>query len=110
MATRSSPNSSSELTVVMYIIYTNLNPRSQNAVPVNRIPIPQGNANNLNSIRMSNSFQPSTGSTQIRERASTILLPTTKTSFVVPVRSSSIGSDQPIANNIPPERNVEYFK
>ena len=110
MAARVNPNSSLELTVVMYIIYTNLNPRPQNSTPANRIPIPQGTTNNSTSTRISNSLQTSTTNNQIRDRASTILLPLQKTSLVVPLRSSSVGSDQTIGNNIPPERNVEFFK
>lgn len=110
MAARIIPASPSELTVVMYIIYTNLNPRQQNATSVNRILIPQSSMNNNTSLRLSNSLKSSASNSQIRERASTILLPSTKTNLVVPVRSSSVGSEQTIGNNIPPERNVEFFK
>lgn len=110
MAARINAASPSELTVVMYIIYTNLNPRQQNATSVNRIPIPQNNFNNNTNFRMANSLKTSTSNSQIRERASTILLPPMKSNLVVTVRSSSVGSEQTVGNNIPPERNVEFFK
>jgi hypothetical protein len=109
MAARTSPSSSSELTVVMYIIYTNLSPRQQNSSLLNKISIPSAS-----NIRIPNNVKSNTNNTQMRERASTILLPslptTTKTNLVVPVRSSSIGLEQTIGNNIPTERNIEFFK
>jgi hypothetical protein len=80
MAARTSPTSSSELTVVIYIIYTNLTPKQQNSTSssLNKIP--------------------------------TILLPPAKANLVVPIRSNSTGSEQTMGNNIPTERNVEFFK
>jgi hypothetical protein len=105
MAARTAPSSSTELTVVMYIIYTNLSPRQQNSSSTNKLSIPS-----TNNIRIGNSFKTNTNNNQMRERASTMLLPPMKTNLVVPVRSSSIGSEQIIGNNIPTDKNVEYFK
>ncbi|CAF3039839.1 unnamed protein product [Rotaria sp. Silwood2] len=110
MAARTTPASSSELTIVMYIIYTNLTPKQQTAsnmnVPsLNKIPIPS-----ISNQRIVNSLKNNTSNNQMRERASTILLSSTKTNLVVPIRSSSFGSEQNTGNNIPIERNVEFFK
>ncbi|CAF3449227.1 unnamed protein product [Rotaria sp. Silwood1] len=110
MAARTTPASSSELTVVMYIIYTNLTPKQHtstniSAPSLNRISIPS-----ISNQRMGNSFKNNTNNNQMRERASTILPSSTKTNLVVPIRSSSFGSEQNIGNNIPTERNVEFFK
>jgi hypothetical protein len=110
MAARINATSPSELTVVMYIIYTNLNPRQQNGTGFNRVPIPPSSMNNNTNARMSNSLKSSASNNQIRERASTILLPPMKANLIVTVRSSSVGSEQTIGNNIPPERNVEFFR
>ncbi len=107
MAARTSPTSSSELTVVIYIIYTNLTPKQQNSTSssLNKIPIAP-----TNNIRITNSVKTNTNNNLIRERASTILLPPVKANLVVPIRSNSTGSEQTIGNNIPTERNVEFFK
>ncbi len=108
MAARINSTSSSELTVVMYIIYTNLTSKQQNLPlsSLNKIAIPPTNNNN----RIANSLKSNTNNNQMRERASTILLPPVKTNLVVPIRSSSAGSEQIIGNNIPTERNIEFFK
>src|SRR2546430_17653304 len=105
MAARTSPASSSELTVVMYIIYTNLNPRQQNvSSSSNKNLVSSTNNNN----RMANSLKTNSNINQTRERSATILLPLpTKTNLVVPVRSNSVGSEQTIGNNIPTDRTVE---
>ena len=103
MAARTTPSSSSELTVVMYIIYTNLNPKQQNSS--NKISILPPNNN-----RIANSLKTSINNNQTRERASTILLPSIKPNLVIPIRSCSIGGEQNIGNNIPTERNVEFYK
>ncbi|CAF0727305.1 unnamed protein product [Rotaria sordida] len=110
MAARTTPSSPSELTVVLYIIYTNLTPKQQissnmSAPALNKFPIPP-----IGNNRIPNSLKNNTNSNQTRERASTILSPSIKTNLVIPVRSSSFGSEQHISNNIPNERNVEFFK
>ena len=94
----------------MYIIYTNLSPKQPNlpSVPppsLNKVAIPVPT-----NTRIANSLKNHSSNNLIRERASTILLPSTKFNLVVPVRSNSIGSEQPMATNIPTERNVEYFR
>ncbi|UJR27028.1 hypothetical protein I4U23_008332 [Adineta vaga] len=109
-AARITPSTPSELTVVMYIIYTNLGPKQHNSSNVtssslNRISVlPQSNN------RMANSLKNNTNINQMRERASTILSPSLKPYLVVPVRSSSVGGEQNIGNNIPADRNVEYLR
>ncbi len=105
MAARIVPSSSSELTVVMYIIYTNLSPRQQTSSSINKLPIPP-----TNNIRIANNLKTNSNNNQMRERSSTILLPPPKTNLVVPVRSSTVGSEQIIGNNIPTDKNVEFFK
>ncbi|CAF0736616.1 unnamed protein product [Adineta ricciae] len=110
MAARATPSSSSELTVVMYIIYTNLNPKQQNLPAVtssalNKISIPPPS-----NTRIANSLKNNSNTNQMRERASTILLPSVKANLVTPVRPNAVSSDQAIASNIPVDRNVEYFK
>jgi len=108
MAARISSTSSLELTVVMYIIYTNLTakqPSLPSSSSLNKIALPPTNNN-----RIGNSLKTNTNNNQMRERSSTILLPPMKANPVVQVRSSSLGSEQNIGNNIPTERNVEFFK
>ena len=89
----------------MYIIYTNLQAKQQNSSILNKIPIPS-----INNIPLANSLKTNIINNQIRERASTILLPPVKTNLVIPIRTNSVGSEQIIGNNIPPERNIEFFK
>ncbi|CAM4873794.1 unnamed protein product [Rotaria socialis] len=110
MAARTTPSSSSELTVVLYIIYTKLIARQPNAsnvvVPsLNKIPLPS--ASNL---RVTNSLNKNGNNNQPRERASTILPPSGKNNLVIPVRSNSFGSEQNVGINIPVEQNVGFFK
>ena len=93
----------------MYIIYTNLNAKqyvSTTSSSSNKISIPSTNPNN----RVANSLKTTTNNNQARDRTSTVLYPIVKTHLVVPVRSNSICSEQNIGNNIPQERNVEFFK
>ncbi|CAF3686118.1 unnamed protein product, partial [Adineta steineri] len=110
MAARTTPSSPAELTVVMYIIYTNLEPKLLNPsnIPLstlNKISVPPPTNN-----RIANSLKNSATMSQIRERASTILVPSGKTNLVVPLRSNTVGGEQYIANNIPVDRNVEFFR
>jgi hypothetical protein len=95
----------------MYIIYTKLNAKQYVSTNTpsstsNKIPIPSANPPN----RVANSLKTTTNNTQSKDRATTSVLPIVKTNLVVPVRSNSVCSDQNIGNNIPPERNVDFFK
>ena len=104
------PSSSSESSIIMYTIYTNLSPKqthSFNTITrfVNRVPIPSMNNNGIASSSKNNS-----NTSQMRERAATMVAPASTVNFVAPIRSSSMISEQNIGNNIPKERNIEYFK
>jgi hypothetical protein len=89
----------------MYIIYTNLTPRQQVPSTSNKVSAPP-----TNNTRIANSLKTNSNINQMRDRTSTILLPPIKTSLVVSIRSNSIGSEQNIGHNIPPDRNVDFFK
>ena len=91
----------------MYIIYTNLAPKQSNTITssINEIPIPS-----INDYRISNSLKTHTNNNQMRERASTVLPSPTKPNRVLPVRSDLFNSEQYIGNNIPSQRNIEFFK
>lgn len=106
MAARSNPSSQTELTVVMYIIYTNLQPKTDIITSSNKISIPSANVN----VRLPNSFKSAVNINQIRDRASTMLVPPVRTNVVTPIRADSTNAEQNIGNNIPLDRNVEYFK
>jgi hypothetical protein len=99
-----------ELNVVMYIIYTNLIPKQQGifnttSSSLNKIAVPP-----MNNTRIANSLKNNSNNNLMRDRATTLLLPSIKPSPVTPVRSSSVNTEQNTANNIPIERNVECFR
>ena len=110
MAARTPPSTSSELTVVMYIIYTNLSakvqalPSSQSA-SLNKVPIPAPN-----NTRIANSLKSSTSNNLLRERAATLLLPPMRSNLIVSLRPIAVTSEQPVASNILPEFNVDHFR
>jgi hypothetical protein len=110
MAARTTPSSPSQLTVVMYIIYTNLNAKQQNSSNITSSSLSKISMLPGNNTRIANSLKTNTSSNQMRERSSTILLPPVRSNLAIPIRSGSIGIEQNIGNNIPTERNVEYFK
>jgi len=110
MAARTTPSSPSQLTVVMYIIYTNLNAKQQNSSNITSSSLSKISMLPGSNTRIANSLKTNTSSNQMRERSSTILLPPVKSNIAIPIRSGSIGIEQNIGNNIPTERNVDYFK
>lgn len=106
MAARTVPSLPSELIVVMYLIYTNLTPRQQNVPTTNKIPIPSSS----NNIRIANSLKTNYNNNQMRERALTMSIQGPKINPIANIRSGSVGSEQVIGNNIPIEKNLEFFK
>jgi hypothetical protein len=110
MAARTTPSPPSQLTVVMYIIYTNLNAKQQNSSNITSSSLSKISTLPGSNTRIANSLKTGTTSYQMRERSSTILLPPVRSNFVIPIRSGAIGIEQNVGNNIPTERNVEYFK
>lgn len=91
----------------MYIIYTNLSPKTGVISVPNKTTNPSANANariQPNSLKSNCNYNPP------RDRASTMLLPPPKINLVTVIRPNSNNCEQPLGNNIPADKNVEFFK
>ena len=71
---------------------------------------PANNNNNNNRVATSLKTNTNNGNVQMRDRTSTLLVAPVKTNLVVQIRPNTAGTEQIVGNNIPVERNIEYFK